>query len=232
MNFEDLRSPVLIMGMHHSGTSLTAKLLNLAGLFMRVDMAHNECRFFSLFLHNILMMGGNWMKLPIQSVDEVMSKFPSFNECLQQQLADQLISASYDDKSFKLISAGYDGKSLWGMKDARPCVLIPLYLKLFPDAIIVHVKRDSEMVVNSLERANKPENYSNAMRLELTKQYVERVEEYGPRFNGGYHEIQYEDICLKKAEVIKPLVEALGLEFNQKVADYLREKVFDHRVSL
>jgi hypothetical protein len=50
---------------------------------------------------------------------------------------------------------GYNGKSKWGFKDPRLCVVLPLYLKLFPKAQVVHIRRNPNDVAASLGKRKK-----------------------------------------------------------------------------
>jgi hypothetical protein len=72
--FAQKKEPILVLGMHNSGTSLLAEILHKNGLFMGVDMAHYESFFFSIFINNNLIMGGgsNWAQIPIMSVEKVI----------------------------------------------------------------------------------------------------------------------------------------------------------------
>ena len=115
-------NPVMVVGMHNSGTSILTEILHSSGIFFSANMQHHESFFFTSFINNRLIFGGggNWAKLPLMSVEKVLSFEKTVGPIIQKYwLADYL-------------QWGYDGKSPWGIKDPRLCVLIPLYLKLFP----------------------------------------------------------------------------------------------------
>ena len=62
--------PVLITGMHNSGTSVLSECLHAAGLFLQCNTSRNESYFFSIYINDELIMGGGseWARLPIMSV--------------------------------------------------------------------------------------------------------------------------------------------------------------------
>ena len=67
--------PVLVVGMHNSGTSILTRLLHESGVFFAASMHHHESRFFSIFVNDLLILGGSdhWAKLPLMPVDDVMA---------------------------------------------------------------------------------------------------------------------------------------------------------------
>ncbi|MCJ7734698.1 MAG: sulfotransferase, partial [Anaerolineales bacterium] len=132
--------PVLVVGMHNSGTSILTEILHKNGIFFGANMQHFESNFFSIFINDRIILGGkgNWAKLPLMSVDEVLSFESSVGPFIKAHwVADYL-------------QWGYDGKSHWGIKDPRLCVLLPLYLKFFPEATVIHIRRNPDDVAASL----------------------------------------------------------------------------------
>jgi hypothetical protein len=111
------------------------------------------------------------------------------------------------------IRAGYDGHSPWGFKDPRLCILLPLYLKIFPDAKVVQIRRNPNDIAASLTRRPKPgQGIQTDVNFwhELTAAYSDRVEEYAPKFK-HHHVLSYEELCTDPKNVIKPLLEFLEL---------------------
>ena len=104
--------PILILGMHNSGTSILAEIVHNAGVFLGNNMVHCESHFFSVFINDSLIMGGGrkWADLPILSIKEVLSHEHTTGDFLKTHwLSDYL-------------QWGYDGVSPWGIKDPRLCV--------------------------------------------------------------------------------------------------------------
>ncbi len=211
---ENLPSPILIVGMHNSGTSILAEIIHKSGIFLCPDMDHYESSFFSLFVNDALIMSEEhqWAQLPIMPINEVYSYFHTVGAFIKKYwLVDYLRN-------------GYDGKSPWGFKDPRLCVLLPLYLEIFPDAKVVHIKRNPQDVAASLSRKSKSGigilddiNYWE----ELTNAYIGRVMEYAPTIE-HYYELMYEDLCRDKLNTVKKLFGFLELpvtDHTQKLLD-------------
>jgi len=214
--------PVLLLGMHHSGTSIVAEVLHEHGVFMGADMAHHESRFFAIEIDDELVMGGGagWARDPILTVDEVMTKL---------DVARRAIDAGAM-RSYR--RAGYDGVSSWGFKDPRACVTLPLFLEIFPRARLVQIIRDERDVAASLARSSK----TGLGRLEdrehwisLQRQHVARAREYG-RCHGDYQEFAYEDFCRHPIETARPIFERLGMPWTDEVERFLSERIYTHRI--
>jgi hypothetical protein len=216
--------PVLLLGMHHSGTSIVAEVLHRHGIFMGADMGHYESRFFTIEIDDELVLGGGdgWARDPILPVDEVLAKVePARREIDANAL-----------RSYR--RAGYDGGSAWGFKDPRACVTLPLFLEIFPRARLVHVVRNERDVAASLSRSTKagldtPPDSDHW--ISLQRQHVARAREYGAR-HGDYHEFAYEDFCRSPVEVTQPVFERLELPWTPEVERFLAERIYTHRIGI
>lgn len=219
MEFSELSSPIIVVGMHSAGTSLLAKIVNMAGVFMISDIPeHHEDRFFSHDINNKMMLNNRWHVIPLMSVEEMMKKWDKFSCRIEHDLPN------------RLQDHGYDGKSLWGFKDPRTCILLPIYFRLWPNAMVLHIKRDVDMIADSMTRIGKPRNSTIEFRRELAVLYMKRVSEYGPRFSGGFVELSYEELCLCPTEVIKSLVNKIGLALNDDLLKFLQNGVYKKRI--
>src|SRR5687767_6366203 len=95
--------PIILLGMHNSGTSIFAEVLHRHGVFMGADMGHYESKFITQRINDELIMGGgpNWSQIPILSVESVMSKLDAARAEIEREL----------QKAYT--RAGYDGQELW-----------------------------------------------------------------------------------------------------------------------
>lgn len=207
------RAPVLIVGMHNSGTSILAEILHKSGVFLGNNMNHYESYFFSVFINDRLIMGSDqsWASLPLMSVEKVMSYRDTVGSFITKHwIADYL-------------QCGYDGNSMWGIKDPRLCVLLPLYLDIFPEAKVVHIRRNPDDVAASLCRRKKHgvgklDNFAHWK--QLTQAYTDRVIEYSGKAS-AYHELEYEAFCRQSEAVMRSLFEFLDLPFTPETKDLL-----------
>ena len=209
--------PVIVLGMHHSGTSILAEVLHRHGVFMHANMGHFESRFFTSTVNNRAVMGGggNWAANPIMPVAAVLAKLDDV-----RKLIDKKAYSRYGE-------AGYDGTSPWGFKDPRTCVVLPLYLKLFPNARLLHIVRDEKDVASSLARSNKRGvgvKADPAFWADLWRQHVGRARELGRRHQ-RYYEFRYEDFCRRPVETARPIFKFLDLPFSSAAETFVQRNV-------
>ncbi|MGB8647678.1 MAG: sulfotransferase [Anaerolineae bacterium] len=139
--------PVCITGMHRSGTSMVARLLNLSGLFLGrdEDLINPEPdnpegywenrRFVQLNDALLAACGGAW-DLP-----------PTFTPGWEK--SERVAPLRAD--AVRLI-AEFDGASRWGWKDPRTSLTLPFWQELCPDLRVVICVRNPLEVARSLYR--------------------------------------------------------------------------------
>lgn len=150
-----MTTPIIVVGMHRSGTSMVTELLARLGLFIGWDAAvYSESRFFLRRNEAILAAhGGSWDHP--DPVDRLLG-----NRVLRRETRDGL---RRDVDSLAVLSYLGPGRfarhrSLlglpfpWGWKDPRTTVLLPLWLDVFPGARVIHVVRDGIDVAMSLSK--------------------------------------------------------------------------------
>jgi hypothetical protein len=214
---------MLVVGMHNSGTSVLAEILHRHGLVLGVDAAHHENRFFRNEVNEGLVMGGGdrWARLPILSVEEVLSH--------EQVVRDHL----YRHWLERFRACGYDGVSPWGFKDPRTCVLLPLYLEIFPDAKVLHILRDPDDLAASLSHKRKrgvgirrdPEHWKR-----LAAAYTERVRYCAEHYANPCLEISYEELCREPVPVVSRVFEFLGLPFSEVARAFVVDRMHTARI--
>lgn len=148
-----LMSPVIILGMHRSGTSLVARMLEEIGLFLgwRKDINHEAWFFLRLNDWLLHQCGGAWdQPMPIRH----LIANPAGRRLVTDYL--RLTLTAPQAASFMGLGAYLRCRSIaaterpWGWKDPRNTFALPLWLDLFPDARIVHVYRHGVDVAASL----------------------------------------------------------------------------------
>lgn len=143
--------PVIILGMHRSGTSMIARLLKQMGLFIGDDLfdeTHSESRYF-------LGVNDELLKRVHASWDSTKN-FDYFleNEDIVAMTAKRV---KYDLSPSRM--RGFLGKcpslqsmnTPWGWKDPRTMITAPLWLNVFPKARIVYILRNGIDVASSLQ---------------------------------------------------------------------------------
>jgi hypothetical protein len=215
--------PVIVFGMHNSGTTVLARILHNNGVFMGANAGECESHFFTHFVNNRLLMSGGedvWTQLPILKVDEVLAK---------KHLVESLVREHW---RLDYIQWGYDGHSRWGFKDPRTCVLLPLYMELFPDAPLVLIRRNVEDIAASLSHRFKPgigvKNDPKTWQ-ELAQAYLDRATEYGQQ-HPHFHQLDYEDLCRHPLETVQELFRFLDVDLPESAHEKIRNSVRTDRI--
>lgn len=231
-------NPIIIIGMHRSGTSLLSKLLQNVDFFMGHSRDKNEeSRFFLKLNHWVFnQIGASWdnphnfgfadktfeklisaqLKLQLNNFESRVRYF-GFKKCIQHH--------SFNKLHFD-----------WGWKDPRNTYTLPLWRSLFPNAKIVYIYRNpidvmQSMRVREIQKLNsfsptisdklKRRFYKgliikNSFRLlhfdecfKLWKQYNTQALSY----DQCYH-IKYEDLLENPNEIFGGLITHLGLDIS------------------
>lgn len=220
----ELTPPVIIIGMHRSGTSLLSRLLEECGIFQGCSKdRYNESLFFqtineSLFRQNKL----NW-----DQPDE-LGKMLDDNDMLSLSVeyCHHLVNEEFGEYFWGNDPyQSYFGKSkeelFWGWKDPRNTATLPVWLQLFPQSRVIHIVRHGIDVAVSLRRreinrSRVDPHYSNRCQslqgcFDLWKSYVSIGSEHC-RHHSPSLEIYYEDLLSKPGEVMDMLSHFLEIE--------------------
>lgn len=154
---QTMRPPIIIVGMHRSGTSMISRMLETFGLFMGTKKdPNNESLFFRDLNEWVLnSAGGAWDN-------------PEAMQYLIENIALKSLTSDYLRHRFQGPgSVVYWGlrrllrrtstaltQKPWGWKDPRNTYTLPLWLDLFPQARVIHVVRHGIDVAQSLKVRN------------------------------------------------------------------------------
>ncbi len=192
---------ICILGMHRSGTSLIAGLLNLLGVYLGPEehiMRPAEDNPKGFWEHDLLTalndeilarLGGSWHEPPI---------FPSGWES-SPQLAD------LRQRARAILQEDFGTAELWGWKDPRTCLTLPFWQKLLPSLQYVICLRNPVDVARSLERRD---DFSFEKGIGLWLNYVKSMLEHTSRQPRFF--IFYEDVMDNWQRQVKRLVQFLG----------------------
>ena len=222
-------SPVLVMGMHRSGTSLVARLLRAVGGYFgsRLD-PNSESLTFMRFNHTILERRGiRWDFIPHDFDAESLARdtdvltcvmgnrhllwsgfFETFGEASKEGYS--LTPDEYRLPPAELVASPNsnpwpqrtEGAPLWGWKDPRNTLTSAVWLRLFPEARIIHVVRNGIDSALSLQRRavqsgeGAPHCTDLGYCFDLWERYVEAGLKYRNLPEGRYLEIRYEDMLI------------------------------------
>ena len=238
MSFKQSKiSPIIILGMHRSGTTMITKFLDELGLFIgdKLDDNHESLFFFDLnkwifdvgiaktdYPYNLQLMNPNTKREVINVLDYHMSSRRRKKYLGKHRFKD------VRDIDFK-----------WGWKEPRNSFTLEFYKVLFPNAKIIHIYRNPIDSANSyIKRDIKRRNaftltwkkklkrhfliahkYHQNFRLrnlqdgyDLWQAYVEKAFSWEEEYKERMVTLRYEDFLDNPFEQTKKLARFCGLE--------------------
>ncbi len=195
---------VVILGMHRSGTSMTAGILTKLGVDMGKKLlgksagnpkGHFEDKDFIELNKKILRIaGGDW-------------KEPPYNKMILMQ----------KDKFRKQINSMIRMKesALWGWKDPRTSLTIELYLSYLKNPYFIVCHRNPLAIGNSLDR-RKNQSISVQSGIKLTKVYEERINNFFKKFPELKRlDLKYDSVVANPSKTINEIIQFLGIKVNK-----------------
>ena len=152
---QNTTAPIIIIGMHRSGTTMITTMLENLGVFVGVNNDKNNEPLFFIKLNDWILRqaGGTW------DHPKVMQDLINDHE-ISDLVADYMhhhiksihIRSYLGVKNILLGKVGNIYKESWGWKDPRNTFTLPLWLKLFPEAKVIHVYRNGVDIAQSLSK--------------------------------------------------------------------------------
>ena len=169
MNNNSKQKTVVVLGMHRSGTSMTAGILTILGINMgdkligpswSNPLGHFEDKEFVELNDKILdEAGGSWYDPPPRK--EILKLKSEFSQRIKSLLLQRELM-------------------LWGWKDPRTSLTIELYLPYLKNPYFVVCYREPKEIAQSLWRRDKTKIKDN---LELIKIYYQRVNQFLKKYS-------------------------------------------------
>lgn len=186
--------PVIVVGMHRSGTSLLTRALQDAGLFMGLGATRNEEARFTNALNAWVFREASATWDRPESIDQLLA-----DDELRPWVLDYLGGVVGGPASIRFLGPrrwlrdrGLDRVAEpWGWKDPRNTFTLPLWLELFPGARVLHIVRHGVDVAASLRTRRARALASNVMRyrrrrrLYLASPLAPKRRGFGPQVRCG-----------------------------------------------
>lgn len=157
MHRANVDPPVIILGMHRSGTSMLTRALDQLGLFVgaRTESHHESVFFLNLNRWLFKQAAGRWDQP--EAFEYLLEDEQAVRRC-----AEYLTDLCESPKFAEYLGLGNYLKSVagarppqpWGWKDPRNTITFPVWSKVFPQAKLVYIERHGVDVAASLYRRN------------------------------------------------------------------------------
>lgn len=225
MNDRFFKKPILITGLPRSGTSLTAGLLDICGVWSGTTVQASKDNIKGFFEHCALREVVNKALLSRMGCDPLgVRKLPPH----ELPPINNFKETIYDI----LIKDGYTGKQPWMFKDAKLLLLWPYYKTYFPSATWIVVKRDKEEIIDSCLRTGFMKQHSEDREFwnawaQNYEDRIERLKASGVKF----YEINATDIVKSETrDELRKLIKKLKLKWNEsKVQEFIEPTVWHGR---
>lgn len=150
--------PIIVIGMHRSGTSMVTRILERMGLFMgwRKDRVNSEAIFFWRLNEWALSQTGFGWDRPPTSIE--WPEDPLLLQMMEAGVHEALAGLGMIEYwgPVRFFAQHSSGCKLgpWGWKDPRNTLTLPLWLSIFPNARVLHIRRHGLDVACSLKSRN------------------------------------------------------------------------------
>lgn len=156
MNGDDRRMrtvPTVVIGMHRSGTTLMTAILARLGCFMGTRRDGNEEAVFFLRINEWILrtVGGSW------EAPELL-EWVEHDSDVERLLATRVEGTVRSPRLMEYLGPQqflrhrslWNLPFAWGWKDPRTTLTLPIWMRIIPEAYVIHVYRDPVEVVASL----------------------------------------------------------------------------------
>lgn len=228
------KDPLILLGMHRSGTTMLAELLSSVGMFLGSSVgAYHETIFFRKLNQHILEYAhANWDNpsafhklMENKDLEEGLIRF--LNEKLESMKFRKQYTGLFKAKKFE-----DDTSLVWGWKDPRTTITFPIWNKIMPEAKYLFIVRNGIDVASSLYVREKaiPVNVGKknaSVRCYTMQGAFSLWEEYHAihKMNHAHVNpakvmtVRYEDFLENSATVLKDICEFAGLKSSSDIID-------------
>jgi len=199
---------ILVLGMHRSGTSVVAGLLNILGVKMgdnlipkdvnNVSGYYEDAEFHELNREILHAAGGNWHQPPSE---EAINKQINFNHKIKKLVENK--------------------QGLWGWKDPRTVLTANLYVPHLTNPVLVICNRKTEEVVRSLQKRDK---FISEKSYQLINDYKTRINNFVSNHPEiPQIEISYNRVVENPIQEMEKVANFLNVEFTTKARSKVKK---------
>ncbi len=224
-------SPIVVIGMHRSGTRLLVEILDKLGVFMGADrQADSESVAFMLLNEGILHQCGAFWSEPMSA--HFMLAQPELAEHIAASAGEALAAQldQYAGPARWHLDARAKDLPAFGWKDPRNTFTLPVWRQVFPNLRAIHIVRHGVDVAASLARRHAEalrtatgesvppaltvirdhalgilssrRGWTLAEALTMWEQYVEKAREESAALGERALEVRFEDLLTQPERVV------------------------------
>jgi hypothetical protein len=184
MSVPTSRQPIIILGMHRSGTSMVSELLDQVGLFVGAKLQDDHESTYFLDINDELLgrVNASWdHPLPFLDFLNCDDGVKMTTDALGADLCSSAVRQFLGGSRWTGKPSFQGFEKPWGWKDPRTVVTLPIWLKLFPAAKLVYIIRNGVDVAKSLMVREKKllklrrERFDERMTRRSTRTFLDRA---------------------------------------------------------
>ena len=249
-------SPLIIIGMHRSGTSMLTRMLQELGLFIGHKLLP-----FDLYESTFFVTLNEWLLAQANASWDNTYNYQFTDDVFEDEAREILLKELKGKKRKDFLGKHKlsDIRNLdipWAWKDPRSTITIDLWKSVFPKAKILHIYRNPIDVAASLAKREADlrssrkltflvrilrflnykatQNLSlRAMHIEegvkLWEEYVRKAFSLDERYGSDIYHLKYEDFLEAPMDYLPDIATFTGLEANQKSMETLVKNVNSNR---
>jgi len=148
-----LISPIIIIGMHRSGTTMLVMILMELGFFPGAKLDKNLESIYFIRLNKWVMRraGGAWdYPMPTHHLLQDSDYFLEVKKILHNSLKSRSFAEYSGSKKDWIFNTKSNISRMWGWKDPRNTFTFPIWNSIFPKAKLIYIKRNGVDVASSL----------------------------------------------------------------------------------
>jgi hypothetical protein len=225
------QSPIIIAGMHRSGTSLITNLVKGCGVFFGKKISSNsESVYFQSVNRSLLDLFGCGVLCIdfLPSNEFIQDHCNNLKKIFKKKISKNIWPLHFGFKN----SMAFDVPEQWGWKDPRNTLFLPIYKHIFPNARVIGIFRDEKDIAISLVRREEQRfdddfKYPKEILYKRMMRYIKTARDYNVRMEQGMalfkkrFSIRYEDFVsspeIHFKELLKEIQVPLPCNIDSKI---------------
>ena len=258
MNKENQFSPIVIAGMHRSGTSMLSKILENGDIKLgsMKDTNHESLFFQRINIWMMSLISSSWDS-PREFLDIDSKVIDDISIQLNQLLESRSNMLYFGWRALFLKKKFSDMQSYWGWKDPRNTFTADLWSNIFPDMKIIYVvrhpidiaeslmSRQGKEIKNDLSRVKKIDgvvktllkinhtNYNSSMIINSYEACFKLIDLYYNKISKRNLDnsiiVRFEDLLFNPREKFNDIFKFCGLNVGEDYLDRIESQIVESR---